>query len=90
MILNRLTIGWMAATLVACAVASPAMAQIGLPSTLPSLPSSLTDRIPQKGTLEGLARDLAGASESDRRVTVDPPALRRRRHRQCRRCGGGW
>ncbi|MRL70372.1 S8 family serine peptidase, partial [Brevundimonas sp. SPF441] len=57
MILNRLTIGWMAATLVACAVASPAMAQIGLPSTLPSLPSGLTDRIPQRGTLEGLARD---------------------------------
>ena len=30
MILNRLTIGWMAATVVACAVASPAVAQIGL------------------------------------------------------------
>lgn len=33
------------------------MAQIGLPSTLPSLPSGLSDRIPQRGTLEGLARD---------------------------------
>lgn len=57
MILNRLTIGWMAATVVACALASPAVAQISLPSTLPSLPSSLTDRIPQRGALEGLARD---------------------------------
>lgn len=41
-----IVIGWSA----------PAVAQIGLPSSLPSLPSELTDRLPLTGAVEGLAR----------------------------------
>jgi subtilisin family serine protease len=48
-------IGAMAAA-VAIGWTAPAAAQIGLPSSLPSLPSSLTDRVPLTGVVEGLAR----------------------------------
>lgn len=55
MIFGLRTIGAITAAIV-IGWSAPAVAQIGLPSSLPSLPSELTDRVPLTGAVEGLAR----------------------------------
>lgn len=65
------TMAWVAAIVMAVGAAAPALAQIGLPPSLPSLPSGLSDRLPLTGGIDGLARSAVDdALQAPGRVTA--------------------